>query len=179
MQPLDVSVFAPMKGHWRKALQEWKIECAAKDHCYATIPKKEFPYLMTRLLVEKKYWDATDKNIGKPIDQTKYREAIISGFRKTGLYPVDIQQPLTMLPNLEIDMDVATPIQIQMLKKLDTMRHNPPTNKHPGRPKRDEMLPAGESHTANPEQVGRHLFIFTSTLPMYLGTVPVPYSTGR
>ncbi len=126
------------------------------EHCYATIPKKEFPYLMTRLLVEKKYWeephDWEDPHDNRPIDQTKYREAIISGFRKTGLHPVDMQQPLSQLPNLEIDMDVATPIQIQLLNKLDQLRHNPPANKHPGRPKKDQQFPAGESHTFNPGQ---------------------------
>ena len=40
MQPLDVSVFAPMKRAWRKHLKEWKDEGAANGEVYATIPKK-------------------------------------------------------------------------------------------------------------------------------------------
>jgi hypothetical protein len=39
LQPLDVSVFAPMKKKWRQVLAEWKEECVAKGINYATIPK--------------------------------------------------------------------------------------------------------------------------------------------
>jgi hypothetical protein len=40
MQPLDVSVFGPMKRQWRKILTAWKEECARKGENFATIPKQ-------------------------------------------------------------------------------------------------------------------------------------------
>lgn len=40
MQPLDVTVFAPMKRHWRAILTSWKEECARMGNNYATLPKQ-------------------------------------------------------------------------------------------------------------------------------------------
>ncbi len=40
MQPLDVSIFGPMKRQWRKILTAWKEECARKGENFATIPKQ-------------------------------------------------------------------------------------------------------------------------------------------
>jgi hypothetical protein len=40
MQPLDVSVFAPMKRKWREILGNWKDECTAAGDNYASIPKQ-------------------------------------------------------------------------------------------------------------------------------------------
>ncbi len=40
LQPLDVSVFAPVKKEWRRVLNEWKEEVAASGKNYATIPKQ-------------------------------------------------------------------------------------------------------------------------------------------
>jgi hypothetical protein len=39
MQPLDVSVFRPMKRHWREILRDWKEECDRKDIHFTTLPK--------------------------------------------------------------------------------------------------------------------------------------------
>ena len=35
------------------------------------------------------------------IDQTKYRDAIVSGFRCCGIYPIDINEVLPRLPRVE------------------------------------------------------------------------------
>lgn len=40
MQPLDVSVFAPMKRQWRAVLGRWKEECEAAGTNFATVPKQ-------------------------------------------------------------------------------------------------------------------------------------------
>ena len=47
MQPLDVSVFGPMKRQWRNILAEWRTETRKKG-CF---PKEIFPSLMQRLTV--------------------------------------------------------------------------------------------------------------------------------
>lgn len=40
LQPLDVSVFAPMKRRWRQILGDWKDECVRNGTNYASIPKQ-------------------------------------------------------------------------------------------------------------------------------------------
>jgi hypothetical protein len=104
---------------------------------------------MTRLLCDESVWHSKRS---RPIDQEKYKASIISGFRATGLYPVDVQQPLSKLPNM--DQAAESIIQRQLLDKLNQIRHNPPSNKHPGRPKKNEKLPAGASYTCRPVPVG-------------------------
>jgi hypothetical protein len=53
LQPLDVSVFGPLKREWRTILRAWKEECAKKGVHYPTLPKHEsalsilfLPYLL-------------------------------------------------------------------------------------------------------------------------------------
>jgi hypothetical protein len=40
LQPLDVSVFAPMKRKWREILSEWKEECLRNNSTYCTLTKQ-------------------------------------------------------------------------------------------------------------------------------------------
>ena len=40
LQPLDVSVFGPMKKRWRQVLADWKADCSRKGLNYSTIPKQ-------------------------------------------------------------------------------------------------------------------------------------------
>ena len=49
-QPLDVAVFAPMKGHWRSQLNKYKEECVVKCIKNVTIPKKKFASMMRGML---------------------------------------------------------------------------------------------------------------------------------
>jgi hypothetical protein len=49
-QPLDVAVFAPMKKHWRKELNEYKSYCAAKGIKNVTIPKTMFGSLLRKMI---------------------------------------------------------------------------------------------------------------------------------
>ena len=49
-QPLDVAVFAPMKGHWRSQLNKYKEECVVKRIKNVTIPKKKFASMLRGMM---------------------------------------------------------------------------------------------------------------------------------
>ena len=67
LQPLDVSIFGAVKKSWARILKEFKIA-----YCGATVCKHNFSSLLSQLWQEKM----------KP-------EYLVSGFRATGLYPLD------------------------------------------------------------------------------------------
>ena len=76
-QPLDVTVFGPVKRSWRKTLDQWR-----KDYCRkGTRPKTQFPWLLKRLL------------------KTFSPHNLKSGFRATGLFLLDRNQVLKRLPS--------------------------------------------------------------------------------
>ena len=66
LQPLDVSVFGPMKAAWRKLLKVHQIET-----CAGTVTKEDFPGLIAKL------WEQSFKPAN-----------LKGGFRKTGLCPL-------------------------------------------------------------------------------------------
>ena len=66
LQPLDVSVFGPVKATWRKVLKEHQLET-----CAATVTKEEFPMLLARLL-----------------EKSFLPRQLTSGFYKCGLCPL-------------------------------------------------------------------------------------------
>lgn len=76
-QPLDVSVFRPIKTAWRKTLQEWK------KHNKGTVRKDVFPRLLNQTL-----------NRGSLSNE----QNIKSGFEATGLLPLNRQKVLSKLP---------------------------------------------------------------------------------
>ena len=47
LQPLDVSVFSPMKTAWRKILETWKFKNFRRGKC---MPKTDFPQQLNILL---------------------------------------------------------------------------------------------------------------------------------
>lgn len=79
-QPLDVAFFKPLKVAWRKTLMDWKLKNRG------TIPKDIFPRLLRRAL------EHLDEN-GKTAPNLK------SGFKGSGLYPIDRNQVLKRLPD--------------------------------------------------------------------------------
>ncbi len=91
LQPLDVSVFAPMKRRWREIVSVWKEKCARENHNFPTIPKQAFPSLLRELM------------------EKDYSQAVISGFEACGLYPLNVGRPLSRLP--EQDKKVETQVQ--------------------------------------------------------------------
>jgi len=79
-QPLDVAYFRPMKVAWRKILTRWK---EGKGRKLPSIPKDEFPRLLSLLMTELK---------------DNLADNLKAGFRKTGISPVDKSQVLSRLP---------------------------------------------------------------------------------
>ena len=67
-QPLDVAFFAPLKNEWRKILMKWK------KYNRGVLPKSLFPSLLRQTIT----------NLG-PRSATN----LISGFRTTGIYPLN------------------------------------------------------------------------------------------
>ena len=84
LQPLDVSVYHPVKQSWAKVLKEHKLESMAE-----TVTKVVFPSLI------KKLWDCSFKT-----------NHIVSGFRATGLHPLD---PAPVLCKLRASMPFRVP----------------------------------------------------------------------
>lgn len=80
MQPLDVSVFRPFKRIWARILDNFRKESRAKG----ALPKVSFPVLLHQLYQEVK------KSIAVNLQ---------SGFKATGLYPLNPQEPLKHLPD--------------------------------------------------------------------------------
>jgi len=133
MQPLDVSVFGPMKKRWRTILNDWKEECTANGHNYASIPKQDFPGLLKKLL---------EKDFGP---------AIRGGFEGTGLCPFSVERAISKLPMDLDDREVETQVESTLLRTLDNMRHNAPANRAAARPKKSDKLPAGAAYTCAPQ----------------------------
>lgn len=101
LQPLDVAVFAPMKSRWRDILSEWKDDCMRLNQNYATLPKKEFPGLLTKLM------------------EKDYSQSIKSGFECCGIYPWSLTRPLKKMPP---PREVETLVQQQLLARLQSLR---------------------------------------------------------
>jgi hypothetical protein len=79
---LDVAFFRPLKIAWRKVLADWKEKGAGRR--LPSVPKNEFPTLLATLM--NKIHDNACENLK-------------SGFRKTGIFPVDKNQVLSRLPH--------------------------------------------------------------------------------
>lgn len=129
LQPLDTHVFGPMKRQWRAGLTTWKDDCIRDGINYATIPKQSFPGLLKKLM------------------EKDYGPSIRSGFEGTGLFPVNVERPLSKLPKELEARVVETAVQEQLLKRLADMRHIMPATKHADRPKKSQKLPAGAAYT--------------------------------
>lgn len=82
-QPLDVSVFRPMKGHWQALLTEFKSTSLGRK--YSSLPKAEFPKPLARLM------ERLQKNI---------KQNIQSGFKKCGINPLNAEAVLSGMPEV-------------------------------------------------------------------------------
>lgn len=102
LQPLDVSVFAPMKRKWREVLTAWKEDCFKNNKNFATVPKSEFPALLAALM------------------EKDYSESIRSGFDACGLYPFSLERALKRAPPEE-DQEVESQVQQELLKTLSNL----------------------------------------------------------
>lgn len=80
LQPLDVAYFRPMKGEWRKILNDWK-ETSYGSRC-TSIPKDQFPQLLKKLV------DSLNE---------RGRQNLKSGFMKCGIAPLQREKVLERL----------------------------------------------------------------------------------
>lgn len=87
-QPLDVAFFRPLKVKWRQTLSDWK------EKNRGTIPKDRFPRLLKKCIE-----DMGEENIAKNL---------ISGFRGSGISPLDREQVLKRLPSGPKEKDGET-----------------------------------------------------------------------
>ncbi|CAG4981874.1 unnamed protein product [Colias eurytheme] len=100
-QPLDVAFFRPMKVAWRNSLTEWKASKQGSRE--AVVQKSSFPFLLAKLIAE------LEKN---------HEQNLKSGFRKCGIYPIDITPLLAKLPQ-PLDKDA---LQDSFLETLEAKR---------------------------------------------------------
>ena len=84
-QPLDVAFFRPLKMKWRQILTAWKSGGGRRT---ATISKDKFPELLNALLDSLKETQSDN---------------LISGFRTTGLWPLNKEEVLRKLPHSDND----------------------------------------------------------------------------
>lgn len=76
LQPLDLSVFKPLKTYWDQALVKWQ-----RQHIGKKLPKSEFSKIVGKLWLETKI------------------EIICNGFKKGGIYPFNDK----IIPNEKYD----------------------------------------------------------------------------
>ncbi|KAL1399434.1 hypothetical protein pipiens_008219 [Culex pipiens pipiens] len=130
-QPLDVSLFRPMKGQWRQVLETNKMKSATGSQAFE---KKHFPRLLRATL------EGMDANLEKDI---------ISGFVKCGLAPVNRKKVLARLPQglqQEVEDENVT-VNDSLTEYLKLMRYGNEGEPQKGRKKKLNM-PAGRSVTS-------------------------------
>ena len=118
-QPLDVAVFRGLKQSWRSILLKWRVESRIKG----AIPKEHLPTILNKL------------------NNTLRSEALISGFRATGIYPMDKTEVIKRLPGKYKDPGGKDTVMILKESVLDILKNNlglganPPAKRKPRGPK--------------------------------------------
>lgn len=105
IQPLDVGFFRPLKAAWRTELTQFKmrnLKCTG-------IPKQDFPRMLQSTLNR---LDGTTKAIKTNLE---------SGFRATGLHPLNPDQVLRKLPDSSLNEETINDSLVEYLRK---QRHN-------------------------------------------------------
>ena len=129
--PLDVSVFAPLKKYWRDVLTNWK---KTDGRLNATLPKEWFPRLLKQLL-----------NRLKPTIDVNLQ----SGFRKCGIYPLDQNCVLDRIRHSQPidDGEVRDAVSVAVLDRLSDIQHGAP--KRVQRKKRLNVTPGKSVSSAD------------------------------
>ena len=126
-QPLDVAVFRGLKQSWRKILEKWRIE----SRVHGAIPKEHLPTLLGRLV-----------NDLQP-------NSLISGFRASGIYPLDRNQVLKRLPGTSEDQESDSSFALNS-SVIDLLKENLGIggNKDNTKKRREPKVPAGKQVTS-------------------------------
>ncbi|KAL4721581.1 hypothetical protein ACJJTC_009381 [Scirpophaga incertulas] len=144
----NVAYFRPLKIKWRQALLHWKNSQQGRK--LPTLPKEQFPTILKAAL-----GDTNDTQIN-----------LSNGFIKTGIYPQNVKEPLSRLPNQDriIDLNVISDAFMQNLTQIrsnDTQTQKNQVKKKkldvPAGPSihaedildRKEAGPSGNSHSSS------------------------------
>lgn len=102
-QPLDVAFFRPLKIAWRKVLSDWKDTAAGMRS--TNIQKEHFPPLLAKMM---------------EIITPQVENNLKAGFRKCGIYPLNIEEVLSRIPTQKnCDQDL---VQSAFLKHIEAKR---------------------------------------------------------
>lgn len=104
-QPLDVGFYGPLKTAWRKVLMDFKI----KNPGRAGLPKECFPKLLNSLLEEM---------------EGSVRKCLVSGFRRSGIHPLNRNEVYKSLPGYIVQEVVPE-------RTLDVVDQQPSTSSVP------------------------------------------------
>ncbi len=115
LQPLDVAVYKPAKSNWKKIVGEYFLNSG-----YRLIDKQNFPPLIKKL-----------QESFKP-------ENAISGFRKTGLYPLNKDRMLN-------DERLALSSTLSMNQTENPLPNTPTTTSTPKTPHQNVSLQMSNS----------------------------------
>ena len=140
-QPLDVAFFRPLKTAWRNILTKWKKGEGRKA---PSLPKDTFPKLLKQL------HNSIEKNTAKNL---------MSGFEKCGVYPLNRDKVLSVLPK-ERPSPTKSTIDDSFLDVLKEMRFE---DNSPKQRRRKVSVAPGKSvsghmlHAENPETDGEDM----------------------
>lgn len=126
LQPLDVAYFRPLKIKWREVLTNWKDSQQGRK--LPSTPKELFPSLLKQALNR-----LTDTST-----------SLISGFRRSGIYPPNVEEPLKRLPKQDCIVNIEL-IGDVFLQKLDQLRNGDTKMPNKGLKKKKIDVPAGRS----------------------------------
>lgn len=144
-QPLDVVYYGLTKREWRKILTLWKEE----NKSMTNLPKDQFPKLLKQL-VDYLYADK--------------KKNMISGFKKTGIIPLDRTKVLERLPQKDVSSPLKKLIGDSFLQNLAEKMQDM-TKKGSSKKRKKLDVPAGKS-------VSTKLFDESSADDMDLEGVP-------
>ncbi|CAH2012939.1 unnamed protein product [Acanthoscelides obtectus] len=111
---------------WHQVLLDWKN--TPEGRRLPTVPKDQFPRLLKTAL-----------------DSMKETQSyLVNGFRKTGIYPQNVEEPLSRLPRQDriVDLNLISGAFMQDLKQLRS--NDSPNRKNQGKKKKLDV-PAGRS----------------------------------
>mgnify|MGYP003623229696 CR=1 FL=1 len=127
LQPLDVSVFSPLKTQWRNILRLWNKTKEGRKH--ATLPKPVFPELLKKLLTD------TAVNLAQNIR---------SGFRKTRICPLNRQEAVNSLPEYSTS-DVQESVAGAFKEFIENCKKHFSQQKKPNKEDNSKLSVAGGS----------------------------------
>lgn len=137
-QPLDVAFFRPTKNNWRDILFSW---IKKEGRSLATVPKSTFPALLKKLLIS--------------LNSTA-QENILSGFRKTGISPINKTKVIERLPGNTFRQEERfskEDIDATVISMLTEMRYGSGTAKTSNKRKKIDVRP-GQSVNTDTQNAG-------------------------